>query len=94
MNIREWSDTKLAVVGLTVGIAGIALYVACVYYLIMFMLDPSAVEGWTDIILIGILFDIATNIGLMFWATICFVGCLLIAYYELRRIITGKPVSE
>lgn len=93
-NIREWSGSKLAVVGLTISVSCIAIYAACVYYLIMYILDPTAVESWTDIILIGILFDVATDLGFIFWATICCAGCMLIAYYELRRIITGKPASE
>lgn len=93
-NIREWSGSKLAVVGLTISISCIAIYAVCVYYLIMYMLNPTAVESWTDIILIGILFDVATDLGFIFWATICCAGCILMAYYELRRIITGRPVSE
>ena len=94
VNIREWSGPKLAVVGLTISISCIAIYAVCVYYLIMYMLDPTTVESWTDIILIGILFDIATDLEFIIWSTICCVMCSILAYYELRRIITGKPVSE
>lgn len=94
VNIKEWSGSKLAVVGLTISVSCIAIYAACVYYLIMYMLDPTTVESWTDIVLIGILFDIATNLEFIVWSTTCCVMCFIVAYYELRRIITGKPVSE
>lgn len=94
VNIKEWSGSKLAVAGLTISVSCIAIYAACVYYLIMYMLDPSTVESWTDILLIGILFDIATNLEFIVWSTTCCVMCSIVAYYELRRIITGKPVSE
>ena len=94
VNIKEWSGSKLAVVGLAISVSCIAIYAACVYYLIMYMLDPTTVESWTDILLIGILFDIATNLEFIIWSTTCCVMCSIVAYYELRRIITGKPVSE
>lgn len=94
VDLKKWSSSKLALVGLIMSIACIALYIACIYYLIMYFLDPASVESWVDILLIGILFNVATDLEFIIWSTICFVACLMMAYCELRRIILGESEYE